>query len=1621
MIAIHALLEEFRQTATDSRNLGDKFERLIANYLITDPTYSDRYTKETVWLWSEWQHRWGNDKGIDLVARDVNTGEYCAIQCKFYDPNSTISQSDIASFFTQLGKKFSDNEGEKTFSSGLIISTTNNWTDTANQDLLNQQIPITRLTLADLENSPIDWEQFSLNRPQDIKLKPKKKLKDHQQDALNSVKVGFEAVDRGKLIMACGTGKTFTSLKIAEDITPQNSAILFLAPSISLVSQTLREWTAQADLIFHSFVVCSDSQVGKDEEDIKTCDLAYPPTTDSIKLKNAFDVLSKQKRTVIFSTYQSIQVIADAQKQGLPEFDLIICDEAHRTTGIEIENKEASNFIKVHNQNVIKGKKRLYMTATPRIFGDSSKAKADEKNAILYSMDDKQTFGEEFYRLGFGKAVDIDQLTEYKVLIVTVRQDLMAKIANDYNAFHIEGKKGKKAIDTKFATKIIGSWKGLSKLGLMEIDESGQQTALDTDLSHMRRAVAFSKSIKDSKETKEIFADIVKLHPKVPDGTMIECCLDHVDGTMNALKRQNLLNWLKQEPEPNQCRILSNARCLSEGVDVPALDAVIFFDTRESIVDIVQSVGRVMRKSEGKNYGYIILPVAIPSEKVENYNAYIDSDPQFKGIWKVIKALRAHDESLVDEAVFRQKINIIDGGTSGGGDGGGTTIDIPMDFPDIPIDELANAVYAAIPKKLGDREYWAEWAKSVAVIAIRLTERIKSLLQHEQARESFDRFLTSLRISLNPSIGEDEAIEMLVQHTITRPIFDALFKDYSFSEYNPVSQAMQTILEVIDSHAVDSEIEELEKFYLNIRERISVAKSDKSRQDIIRNLYDTFFKTAFPRMSERLGIVYTPVEVVDFIIHSANAALQNEFNQSLGDDNIHIIDPFTGTGTFITRLLQSGLIKPEQLAHKYKNEIHANEIVLLAYYIATINIEAVYHEIMGGDYLPFNGIVLTDTFQLAEPKKDLTYQHEMNESLGKNSERANKQKQKDITVIIGNPPYSAGQTSENDNNQNQKYENLDNRIRETYAEYSTGTNKNSLYDSYIRAIRWASDRIRDRGILCYVSNGSFIDNNAMDGLRKCLMDEHAKIYCFNLRGNARTSGEQRRMEKGNVFGEGTRTPVAITLLIKNPQHQGGCELFYQDIGDYLDREEKLKIISHFKSISGIQWQKLTPNDSHDWINQRNAEFESFIAMGNKETGNTEKTIFDIYSGGIKTSRDNWCYNFSKESLVNNMTSMIEFYNSQMSNYENLSNEKRPAVENFISFDTKKISWSRGLRNDLSRFKKREFNKHLTVKGMYRPFCKQWAYFDKYFNDMVYQMPKIFPNELLDNLVIYISGIGAGGKESSALIMDSLPDLNLQHSGGQGFPLYTYELTQTTDNDNTTSGLKPQADMFGDATGDIFETLAEQLKKPHYQKKENITDDILTDFKNHYNDTKISKQDIFYYVYGVLHSPEYKQRFASDLKKMLPRIPFAQDFWVFSQAGRELAHWHLNYEAIEPYPLQETSTRLETDADHYQVQKMQFAKNAKQVDKSTIFYNGHITLSGIPLEAYDYIVNGKSAIEWIMERYAVTTDKDSGIKNDPNDWSENPRYILDLVKRIVRVSIETVQIVKALPALNEHIK
>ena len=715
-------------------------------------------------------------------------------------------------------------------------------------------------------------------------------------------------------------------------------------------------------------------------------------------------------------------------------------------------------------------------------------------------------------------------------------------------------------------------------------------------------------------------------------------------GTDSSIDRNKKLDWLKEnagytEKDEKICRILMNSKCLTEGIDVPNLDAVMFLHPRKSQVDVVQAVGRAIRKQEGKNYGYIILPVVVPAGK--SPEEALNDNKTYDIVWEVLNALRSHDEAF-DTIVNNLDLNKDKKGkikVLGVGVGSETEKKEFEEKTDAQIrlniqhsiEEIEEKIYAKIVEKCGNRIYYeTKWTKEIEKACKTISTRIKSLLkQKPEINKEFQNYYEGLKSSINQDIKEETAISMLSEHLITKPAFDKIFEDYKFSENNPVSKTMKKVLDKLDDYGFRNELKDLQQFYKSISQRLEKIDNSTGRQKVIKELYENFIKTAFPKTAEKLGVAYTPVEVVDFIIKSADEILKKEFNKGLTDKGVHIIDPFVGTGTFINRLVSNEeLIKKEDLPRKFKEELHANEMLLLPYYVSSINIEEAYHSRIGGRYKQFPGITLTDTFNIYEQKDNMLPLFQ------ENKKRIKRQKESAIRVILGNPPYSAVQKSENDNNRNTVHSLLHKKIEETYVRESKATNKNRLYDSYIKSIRWATDRIgNEGGIIGFVHNASLVNKRSIAGLRKSLEKEFDSISCFNLRGDQRTRGELSKKEGGKIFGGSSRAPIAITFLVKNPENQKAkAQIKYYDIGDYLSREDKLEIIKDFGSVEGVDWQDIIPDKHGDWINQRDDSFDQFLPIGDKKGKNSD-VIFSLYGLGVATNRDSWAYNFSKSQLA----------------------------------------------------------------------------------------------------------------------------------------------------------------------------------------------------------------------------------------------------------------------------------------------------------------------------------------------------------------------------------------------------
>ena len=1614
---IDRLLDELRDLADSERMKGNYLEQLVKHFLTVEPLWADQLG--SVWLWKDWPAREGRpDTGIDLVA-EIQGGGLLAVQVKFFKERHRIEKKDLDSFFEALGKE--------PFTEGLVIDTTAGaWSTHAEEALRNRTKPVRRASLDELRHCSIDWSSYVLKYPAKAPERHARKTeRAHQRRAITAVVEGFTgtaekaAVDRGKMIMACGTGKTFTALKLAERWTRErsggSSSILFMVPSLALLQQSLAEWSAERDpeLGFRAFAVGSDINIGRTKNDDLTSvmleDLGAPATTDGRRLAELLDENEAEEgMVVVFSTYQSIDAISAAQQLGAPAFDLIICDEAHRTTGATLAGGDESHFTRIHDDAYVTGGKRVYMTATPRIFAPEVKNLAKQKEAELVSMDDESLFGPELYRIGFDEAVRAQLLTDYKVIVLGVSEDQIVEgfqreLADDGHELQIGD-----------VAKLIGCYNALAKRNAGQLADG-----FGTDLQPMRRAVAFAKDIKTSKGVANDFETLVDghlsniLNDDASDDLTVQA--RHVDGTMNATERGALLDWLKSEDVTDRhnrsvARVLTNARCLSEGVDVPGLDAVLFLHPRKSQVDVVQAVGRVMRRAEGKRFGYIVLPIAIPAG-MEPEEALNDND-RYRVVWQVLQALRAHDERLdtaINQAALTgippEQITVIrlnlttKTGTEGHGIGtshaaeeeaiGQAGSGAASKLTQAPLFSLADAgkwkdaVYAKLVAKVGDRMYWDDWATDIADIAQRFIALIRAHLDAPGTDKiPFKMFLAALQATVNPDVSEEEALEMLAQHLITKPVFEAMFPNSGFSQDNPVSVALEAVVKTFHGNfAFDREREPLDVFYARVTDRIRRLKTVRAKQELLRTLYDKFFTKAFPLLADKMGIVFTPVEVVDYILRSADQLLSAHFGKALSSDGVAIIDPFVGTGTFMTRLLQTGLVRPADLSRKYSHEMFANEIVLLSYYIAAVNIESVYQEACvenGIDPKPggFQGISLTDTFAMSERDEELA-----GGVFTENSARLDKQRSMPINVVVMNPPYRAGQSSANDDSKNAKYPKVDSAIKNSYVALSSGSRKADLYDSYYRAIRWATDRIGKDGVIAFVSNSGFLDGATAQGVRLSWAKEFSDIIVYNLRGNQRK--KEWKAEGGKVFGQGSQTGVAITFLIKKQDHQGLPVIQYRDIGDYLSREEKLERLVNEASVKGTDFGLVAPNEAGDWINHRDERFGSYQPMGDKSTKGKAATpgIFTTFALGTSTNRDAWVYNFGKTALRGNVSRLVDEF------VKHVEDPQRKV-------DGARIGWSASFESLLRRGKQLHLEGGANRLVSYRPFVPMNLWFDPAMIDRPGISHKLSPTEAHHNVAIAVNTKGG----SLPLVTTGIADLHL-NGDTQVFPRYIWEPETSSD-----------GAINLDALSEVKFTVA------GYRRVDNITDATLSRYQAAYG-AAVSKDDIFYGVYALLHHPTYSSRYGADLAKMLPRIPLVQDFSAYVRVGSELSRLHVDYEAAPPHPgVQEewAASAPKRLSDRYAITKPSWGSRR---DHTRLRYNEYLTLYGIPEEEALYAVGGRSPLEWVIDRYNVKRDAASGIINDPNDWLRergDPRYFVNLIRSLVTVSIRTQALIAELP-------
>ncbi len=861
----------------------------------------------------------------------------------------------------------------------------------------------------------------------------------------------------------------------------------------------------------------------------------------------------------------------------------------------------------------------------------------------------------------------------------------------------------------------------------------------------------------------------------------------------------------------------------------------------------------------------------------------------------------------------------------------------------------------------------AEFGDKVRGLGEKLVDLIESQRKtNPQFIGAFQGFSNLCRQSINPNISDAAVEEMLIQHLLTERIFRQIFNNPDFTRRNIIAVEIEKVIEALTSKSFSRAhfLGDVDYFYRALEEAAATITEYSEKQHFLNTVYERFFQGFAVNVADTHGIVYTPQSIVDFMVRSVDEILRTEFKKSLSDKGVHILDPFVGTGNFIMRIMRE--IRKTALSHKYQQELHCNEVMLLPYYIASMNIE---HEYLTatGQYQPFDGICLVDTFSVQEASQ-------LDLFTPQNTQRVKQQQSSPIFVVIGNPPYNTAQQNENDNNKNRKYSQrggVDQRVAETYAKDSKATLKNKLSDPYVKAFRWAADRIEDEGIVAFVSNNSFIDAIAFDGMRQHLAQDFDAIYILDLGGNIRKNASNQPIY--NVFD--IKVGVSINLLIKKKEgNKSPGKIYYAAVGEFWRKQEKYDYLEKCQHLGGVDWEEIKPDKKHTWLTAGlHADFETFIPMGTKETkaakGDATGAIFKLFSLGVNTNRDVWAYNFNPDELAANIQRMIATYNEQTRKWHDCQD---PSVnlDDFVISDDTKIKWSSRLKECLKANITTQFIRENVRNSLYRPFCFQFLYFDEVLTHRRGQFPYIFPTPETEkeNRVIWLKV----GREVPmfTLMVAVIPDL-LPQGGTQCFPFYSYD----EDGNN---------------------------------RQENITDWALDAFREEYENPAISKWDIFYYIYGLLHHPRYREKYADNLKREIARIPYAPEFESFAKAGKRLAEIHLNYEKQPEYRLE----FIENDevALNWRVEKMKLSK-----DKTQLIYNEFLTLAGIPPKVFAYRLGNRSALDWIIDRYQVKIDKRSGIENDPNRL-EDEQYIVRLIGQVITVSLETVDIVNQLPSL-----
>lgn len=1628
----------------DPKVKGRVFEHLCLDFLKVSSDFKNEV--RNVWLWDDFPYNDGqHDTGVDIVVKDYNN-QYWAIQCKCYDEKHTIQLSDLSTFLSWSSRNFMIDGHPTKFSKYYVLTTSNN---EVSKNLKGTDANF--YSYKQFENSNVDWSKFDINSSKKLIVKEKKILRDYQIDAINNVIKGFETQDRGQLIMACGSGKTFTSLKIVEEFISKNKLeqanILYLVPSISLLSQTITEWKAQLDTKkinkdINTYAICSDSssteraQSIKNEADINV-HMPCPATTNVEDLINHFDLSNthverereRVRHNFFYSTYQSIDVVIKLQKSRNFVFDLVICDEAHRTIGVQVDNydkEDTSDFIKVHDNKYINTKKRLYMTATPKIYSARAKVQIDrthyDTGYTTYSMDDKNIYGEEFYKLTFGQAITRGILSDYRLIVLRTNE---AKLANNLKL---------QTNNVNGAAKIWSLLNGLSKKQGMDVI-SGSEDVFSQDPYPSLKSVVYTSRISEADKVADVLnkcsdpeyfgKDIL-----VSNGYIIPSA-QLIEGRDRAIKKEEKLDWLKDNSdcineEGNLVsKILTNARCLTEGVDVPSLDAISFFERKTSTVDIIQACGRVMRKSKrftkdgliDKKYGYIIVPIVVDKDTIDDTELYKNED--YKLLVRVVRALRSHDERLDNELNKMNKYSSL-------------PVNICVVNSYIPSSELRDLLEEStdetfinkyrisseelkqqkalfnsfILKQFGDRIYWENWSKNIGDVVNQIDKNITNEINKSiDTKEKFNDFLEGLKNTINPYITKIEAINMMAQHVVVLPVLEAIFNDNNMLRSNSVYLLMDSMYKELKF--LEGQTVSLKAFYESVRNQINDIKNNiEAKQELIRTLFENFFRYVDNKLSDKNGVVYTPIEIVDFMLNSVNDILEAEFNKIISDDGLKILDPFTGTGTFVSRLLNKFKnlgVSNENIRSKYKNDIYCNEIMLMSYYIALINIEYTYNQLTN-DELPFANCVWTDTFQMNEGEKGPHQSSLKIKDFEEVTELISNENSQNIQVIIGNPPYFTSQQNLNDNNYKISYDYLDNRIKDTYANNLNGlSTRTRVYDSYIRAFRWASDRLGNNGIIAFITNGGFLDNNSFAGFRRELTKEFSSIYIYDLLGNFRKFDKSQGQ---NVFGSNCGTRVCITFLIKNQNNKISNKLInYFRIGESLKTSQKLSEIKNFGSIRNIPFQRIKLDSNNDWLDHGAEEFyDHYLLCSNKSSNNLDLSIFEKnYSLGISTNNNLWRYNFNKNKCVNQDYYYEKIYNLTLNEWKKYSANKVLDFENFLIFLNKNksnnIQWIYEMQRNC--FDKKEFVPKIDYRIISTsPFTKKYFNLNSFFISRPAKSLSMFEDSNSKNKLINVTWKN-GDKNFSVLATNNLVDTGMLPQHTQSFPFYWYNDKKHNMQSSIDFNIDDYSKVFG------------------------ISSNILEKFVNKYNINNITYEDIFSYVYAVFHSNTYKSLYANNLMKETPRIPFLEDFWSYSKIGKELMDLHINYEDVEQYKniRIKISDKLNKSLDQlvvddYRVSKIRIDRN----DKSKIYFNNNITIENVPLEIYKYKVCGKSPVEWVVNEYVyeVNNDYEYEIINDPNEYDpeKGGKYIFDLILSLITLSLKTNELIEQLPEYKE---